>query len=72
MKTKSKLTQWFRAKEFRPMHVGWYEYRGVGINQVRAYWTGKRWMWKPKDKVMGLWICRSDAWRGLAEKPNGR
>jgi hypothetical protein len=72
MKTKPKLTQWFRAKEFRPMHVGWYDFRGEGIEEIRAFWTGAVWMHWLKDKTNRLYICRNDEWRGLAEDPNER
>lgn len=68
--TQAKFSPWYSAKKFHPMHVGWYDYKGVGIYQCRAFWTGKKWLWTPKgDDVHGMWVCRGDEWRGLAEKP---
>lgn len=68
--TTPKLTKWYRVKEFYPKHSGWYDYRGMGIYQIRAFWNGKKWLWTPKGGGLhGLFPLRSDEWRGLARKP---
>ena len=68
--TAPKLTEWYSAKEFHPTVIGWYDYRGLGIGEIRAFWDGKGWGWKPKGHpFQGMFICRSDEWRGLARKP---
>jgi hypothetical protein len=54
------------------MHVGWYDFRGEGIEEIRAFWTGAVWMHWLKDKTNRLYICRNDEWRGLARRPNER
>jgi hypothetical protein len=68
-----KRTKWFGAKEYHPMHVGWYEYRGAGIGCTHAYWTGAQWLWAPREYAFptGVYICRGDQWRGLARNPRG-
>jgi len=75
MKPKPKLTKWYRVKEFYPKHSGWYDYRGEGIGEIRACWTGASWVHRLSSApggVASLFPLRNDEWRGLARRPNER
>jgi hypothetical protein len=68
-------TVWFPAKKYKPVRVGWYEYKSVNFylgdkrtTIDRFWWDGKRWLDHPDDpKIYGWSVssCRPDeAWRG--------
>jgi hypothetical protein len=67
------LTQWFNAA-FPPSRLGNYDYR---YNQSRfvfnAWWNGYAFVIADGSGLDGRKIVRNsnDAWRGLADKPEG-
>ncbi len=65
-----KRTPWFSWSDM-PTRVGWYDYRGPGLDGYRDWWNGRLFTTRPLN---GLPVHpdASDQWRGLTAPTKGK
>lgn len=61
-------TPWYSARDHKPVRVGWYDYRGHGLPQCRAWWDCAQWL---DENGVPFEIWPWDKWRGLTEECRG-